>query len=89
MKYNISRAGMKPKDIKSFRRNSYYKSAIHAAVEYPGLAMLTGLGSVSRSPGVEGGNSQLPAAKQVRQFLAGQGLAAHISVLCPNKDMRL
>ncbi len=67
---------MSPKDTKRFRRNSFCKSAMHAAVEYPGLAMLMGESSSSAFLRAEGGNSQLPGAKQVRQFLAEQDLIA-------------
>ncbi len=57
---------MKPQDTQQFRRNRYYKSAVHAAVEYPDLAMLMWEGGKSGSHGVEGTDSLLPGTKQVR-----------------------
>ncbi|CAL5221738.1 g3987 [Coccomyxa viridis] len=58
--------GMKPQDTQQFRRNRYYKSAVHAAVEYPDLAMLMWEGGKSGSHGVEGTDSLLPGTKQMR-----------------------
>ncbi len=63
-------AGMRPKDTRRFRGNSYYKSAMHAAVEYPDLAMLMEGGS-----SMESGNSPKPGTKQVRHPLTGLGQA--------------
>ncbi len=56
---------MNPKDTQRFRRNEYYKSAIHAAVEYPDLAMLMWEGGKSASQEVESADSLLPGTKQV------------------------
>ena len=46
--------------------------------------MLTGDGSVSGSPGVEGAESQLPGTKQVRHLLFGH-LKFAFSVLVKNR----
>ncbi len=69
-------AGMKPHDTQQFRRNQYYKSAMHAAVEYPDLAMLMWEGGRSGSHGVEGTDSLLPGTKQVGLPQPGPGLGS-------------
>ena len=69
---------MKPQDTQRFRRNEYYKSAMHAAVEYPGLAMLMCEGSKAAAQKVEGTDSPMPGVKQVMRLLTGLGLASTV-----------
>ena len=59
---------MNPRDTQRFRRNRYYKSAMHAAVEYPDLAMLMWEGGKSASYVVDSTDSLLPGTKQVRRL---------------------
>jgi len=56
---------MKPQDTMLFRKNRYYKSAMHAAVQYPDLAMLMWEGSESVPDGMDGMVDLLPGTKQV------------------------
>ena len=62
----IRHVGMVPQDTRHLRRNRFYKSAMHVAMEYPELAVLMEEGSKSGSSTVEGINSLLPATRQVR-----------------------
>ena len=59
---------MIPEDTQHLTRNSSYKSAMHAAVEYPDLAMLMWEGGKSASHAVESTDSLLPGTKQVRRL---------------------
>ena len=68
------RAGMDPKKTRPYRRDRYYKSAMHAAVEYPDLAMLRCEGSRTASAGAEDGGL-LPGTEQVNCSVSGKGPA--------------
>ena len=68
-------AGMNPRDVRGCRGNKYYKSPMHAAVEYPDLAVLKLEGGTTAAHGVERTESLLPGTKQVR------GLAAEPNAL--------
>ena len=59
------RAGAKPRDTKRFAKNRYYKSAMHAAVQYPDLAMLMWEGGQSAASAADGIGNLLPGSKQV------------------------
>ena len=63
-------AGVNPQDTKRFRGNRFYKSAMHAAVEYPDLSMLMWEGGSSASQGLEGMGELLPGTKQVSHHQA-------------------
>ena len=56
-------AGVKPQCVQRFRRNRFYKSAMHAAVQYPDLAMLMWEGGSTASD--DGLGILLPGSKQV------------------------
>ena len=59
-------AGMDPKKTQRYRRNRYYKSAMHAAVDCPDLAMLRCESSRTASDRAEANGCLLPGTKQVR-----------------------
>ena len=57
-------AGMDPKKYTHFRKNRFYKSAMHAAVQYPDLAMMMWEGGRSAAE-ADGIDSLIPGSKQV------------------------
>ena len=61
---------MSPQDTQRSGGNRYYKSAMHAAVECPDLAMLMWEGGKSASHAVDSSDSLLPGTKQVRHLAA-------------------
>jgi hypothetical protein len=57
-------AGMDPKKYTHFRKNRFYKSVMHAAVQYPDLAMMMWEGGRSAAE-ADGIDSLIPGSKQV------------------------
>lgn len=55
---------MDPKKYTHFRKNRFYKSAMHAAVQYPDLAMMMWEGGRSAAE-ADGIDSLIPGSKQV------------------------
>ena len=55
-------AGVKLQDVQRFRRNRFYKSAMHAAVQYPDLAQLMWRGGIEVA---DDNLSSLPGSRQV------------------------
>ena len=67
-------AGIDPQDRRHFGGNRYYKSAVHAAVEFPDLAMLKRKGGKSASQALDGVKGLLPGVNQARILRARPGL---------------
>ena len=66
-------AGVDPQDTRQFGGNRYYKSAMHAAVEYPDLAMLKRKGGKSASQASNDVKALLPGVNQVGIFRTRPG----------------
>lgn len=56
---DVAYVGVTPRPLRRFSKNRYYKSAMHAAVLYPDMAMI-----ISES-GNDSHNTVLPGSKQV------------------------
>ena len=79
---------MDPKKTQRYRTNRYYKSAMHAAVEYPDLAMLRCEGSRTASDGAEANGGRLPGTKHVSCSLAGpNSVTCHMYMLLEESSM--
>lgn len=71
-------AGMDAKNNAHFQKNRFYKSAMHAAVQYPDLAMMMWEGGRSAAE-ADGIDSLIPGSKQVMHAVCGM---QHANLSC-------